>query len=43
MDVREIGSGDVYWIDSAQYRDRWWVVLNPVMNEDGCLLGCSTV
>jgi hypothetical protein len=32
MDLREIGFGDVDWIDWAQDRDRWWAVVNTVMN-----------
>jgi hypothetical protein len=24
--------GDMDWIDMAQDRDRWWVVVNAVMN-----------
>jgi hypothetical protein len=32
MDLREIGFGDVDWINWAQDRDRWWAVVNTVMN-----------
>jgi hypothetical protein len=32
MDLREIGRGDVNWIDLAQDRDRWKAVVNTVMN-----------
>jgi hypothetical protein len=32
MDVREIGLGGVDWIQLAQDRDRWWVVVSAVMN-----------
>jgi hypothetical protein len=32
MDLREIGLGGVEWIHLAQDRDRWWVVVNVVMN-----------
>jgi hypothetical protein len=31
MDVREIGFGDVDWINLDQDRDRWWAVVNTVM------------
>jgi hypothetical protein len=31
-DLREIGSGGVEWIQLAQDRDRWWALLNTVMN-----------
>jgi hypothetical protein len=32
MDLREIGWGSVDWIQLAQDRDRWWVIVNTVMN-----------
>jgi hypothetical protein len=32
MDLREIGFGDVDWIHLAQDRDRWWALVNTVMN-----------
>jgi hypothetical protein len=32
MDLREIGFGDVDWIDLAHDRDRWWALVNMVMN-----------
>jgi hypothetical protein len=32
MDLREIGFGDVDWIDLAQDRDRWQALVNTVMN-----------
>jgi hypothetical protein len=32
MDLREIGFGDVDWINFAQDRDRWWAVVNTVTN-----------
>jgi hypothetical protein len=32
MDLREIGFGDVDWIHLVQDRDRWWAVVNMVMN-----------
>jgi hypothetical protein len=32
MDLREIGFGNVDWINWAQYRDRWWALVNTVMN-----------
>jgi hypothetical protein len=32
MDLREIGFGDVDWIHLAQDRDKWWAVVNTVMN-----------
>jgi hypothetical protein len=32
MDLREVGFGDVDWIDLAQDRDRWRALLNTVMN-----------
>jgi hypothetical protein len=32
MDLREIGWGGVEWIHLAQDRDRWWAIVNVVMN-----------
>jgi hypothetical protein len=32
MDLREIGFWDVDWIHWAQDRDRWWALVNTVMN-----------
>jgi hypothetical protein len=32
MDLREIGWGDMDWIDLAQDRDHWRALVNPVMN-----------
>jgi hypothetical protein len=32
MDLREIGWGGVEWIQLAQDRDRWWALVNTVMN-----------
>jgi hypothetical protein len=32
MDLREIGFGDVDWINWAQDRDRWRALVNTVMN-----------
>jgi hypothetical protein len=32
MDFREIGFGDVDWINWAQDRHRWWVLVNTVIN-----------
>jgi hypothetical protein len=32
LDLREIGLGDVDWIDLAQDRDRWWGLVNTVMS-----------
>jgi hypothetical protein len=32
MDLREIGYGDVDWIQLAQDRDRWRALVNTVMN-----------
>jgi hypothetical protein len=32
MDLREVGCGDIDWIDLAQDRERWRAVVNAVMN-----------
>jgi hypothetical protein len=32
MDLGEIGWGVVEWIHLAQDRDRWWALVNAVMN-----------
>jgi hypothetical protein len=32
MDLREIGWGDMNWIDLAQDRDQWKALVNTVMN-----------
>jgi hypothetical protein len=32
MDRREIGGGGVDWIDLVQDKDKWWALVNTVMN-----------
>jgi hypothetical protein len=32
MDLREVGFGDVDWVNLAQDRDRWRALVNTVMN-----------
>jgi hypothetical protein len=31
IDLQEVGWEGLDWIDQAQYRDRWWALLNAVM------------
>jgi hypothetical protein len=35
VDVQEMGCGGIDWIDLAQDRDRWQVIVNAVMNLSG--------
>jgi hypothetical protein len=32
MDLREVGWEGIDWIDLGQDKDRWWAVVNAVMN-----------
>jgi hypothetical protein len=32
MDLEEVGCGDMDWIELAQVMDRWWALVNAVMN-----------
>jgi len=32
MDLEEVGFGGMDWMDQAQDRDRWWALVNAVMN-----------
>jgi hypothetical protein len=32
VDFQEVGWGDMDWIDLAQDRDRWWALVNAVLN-----------
>jgi hypothetical protein len=52
MDLREIGWGDVDWVDMAQDRDQWRTLVNTVLNIrvqistgkflSGCTIGGSS-
>jgi hypothetical protein len=32
MDLQEVGCGVMDWIELARDRDRWWELVNSVMN-----------
>jgi len=32
MDLQEVGCGGMDWIELAKDRDRWWALVNAVMN-----------
>ena len=32
MDIQEVGCGGMDWIQVVQVRDRWWALVNAVMN-----------
>jgi len=35
MDLQKVGCGDMDWIELAQDMDRWWELVNAVMNLRG--------
>jgi hypothetical protein len=32
MGLQDVGCGNMDWIENAQDRDRWWELVNAVMN-----------
>jgi len=32
MDLQEVGCGGTEWIELAHDKDRWWALVNAVMN-----------
>jgi hypothetical protein len=32
MDFKELGCGGMDWIELAQDRDRWWALVNVIVN-----------
>jgi hypothetical protein len=32
MDIQEVGWGGMDWLELSQGRDRWWVLVNLVLN-----------
>jgi ribosome biogenesis protein Nip4 len=32
LELQKVGCGGLDWIDLTKGRDRWWVVVNAVMN-----------
>jgi hypothetical protein len=32
VDIREVGCGDMEWIDLAEDTDKWWAHVNAVIN-----------
>ena len=41
MDLQEVGCGDLDWTDLAEDRDRWWSLVNAVINEPSGSLKCG--
>jgi hypothetical protein len=43
MYLKDIRCEGMDWIHLAQDRNQWWVLVDMLMNEDYCLLGCDPV
>jgi hypothetical protein len=41
MDVKYMGYECAYWILIAWSRNQWWALVNTVINDECCFLGCG--
>jgi hypothetical protein len=43
MDLGEVGWGGMDWVDLTWNSNQWRAIVNMVMNEEWCLLGCCAM